>query len=88
MCPYFGRGCRRYIAHITAVGSNFETTARITAPRFAGRWYRRCPSYFTAVGAAFATTATGNAARLSDVGVGIMLPLLPLLGLLLTPRLG
>ena len=33
-CPFFGRWCRRYVAHFTAVGAAFETTARVHAARF------------------------------------------------------
>ena len=60
----------------------------VTAPRFVGRWCRRCAAHFTAVGVAFDTSARVNAARLSTVGVGVMLPLLLLLYARLTLRLG
>ena len=45
-------------------------------------------AHFTAVGATFNTTAKVNAARFLAVGVGVMLPILLLLGPPLTLRLG
>ena len=33
-CPFFGRWCRRYAAHFTAVGVVFDATARVNAARF------------------------------------------------------
>ena len=78
----------RYAAHFSAVGAAFETTARVTSPRFVGRWCRRYTAHFTAVSCAFDTTAGGNAARFSAVGLGVMLPHLLLLVAPLTLRLG
>ena len=33
-CPFFGRWCRRYADHFTAVGAAFHTTARVNAACF------------------------------------------------------
>ena len=43
------------------------------------RWCRPYAAQFTPVSAAFYTTARANAARLSAVGVGVMVPILKLL---------
>ena len=34
MLPVFGRWCRHYAAHFTAVGAAFDTTDRVNAARF------------------------------------------------------
>ena len=87
-CPNISRRCRRYAALFTAVGAAFETTARVTAPSFVGRWCRRYASHFAAASCAFDTTAKVTAARLSTVGVGVMLPVLLLFMPSLILRLG
>ena len=72
---------------MSAGGAAFDTTARVTAPRFVSRWFRRFVAHLSAVGAAFDTTANVNAARRSAVGVGVMLPIVMLLVPPLTLRL-
>ena len=78
----------RYDAHLTAVGAAFHTTARVNAAPFFGGWCRRYAAHFTAVSAAFHPTARVNAARFSAVGVNVMLPVLLLMVLPSTLRLG
>ena len=88
--PFFGRGCRRYAAHFSAVGAAVCTTVRVDAARFCSAvGVGVVVPNFTAVGAAFYTTAIAIAAGcFSAVGVGVRLPILLLLGTRFTLRLG
>ena len=55
---------------------------------FVGSWCRRYTAHLNAVGAVFHTTASVNAARLSVVGLGVMLLFLSLWDLFFTLRIG
>ena len=62
MLPFFGRWCRRYSFHFTAVGATFNATAKVNAARFSAVGVDITLSHFTAVGATFYATAKVNAA--------------------------
>ena len=55
---------------------------------FVGSWCRRYTAHLNAVGAVFHTTASVNAARLSVVGLGVMLLFLSLWDPFFTLRIG
>ena len=58
---------------------SFYTTATVNAACCFGRWCRSYAAQCSAVSAAFYTTVRVNAARcFAAVGVGVMLPILPL----------
>ena len=63
MLPGFGRWCRRYAAHFTAVGAAVYTTAKLNTARFTSVCRRRYGANFTAVDAAFYPTTRVNAAQ-------------------------
>ena len=76
---FFGRWCRRYDAHFTAVGAAFYTTVRVNAAQNFAVGVGVMLPILPLLSAAFYTTARVTAARFSAVGVGVMLPILLLL---------
>ena len=78
-CPFFGRWCRRYAAHFTAVGAAFYTTGEGKCCPFFSRLSRRYAAHASAVSPAIYTTVRVNAARFSGGDLDVMLSILPLL---------
>ena len=74
-CPVFGRWCRRYAVHFTAVGAAFYTTARVNAARFSAVCVGVMLPNFTAVVVAFCTTVRVNAGSFSKLlGLALYCP--------------
>ena len=88
MLPVFGRWCRHYAAHFTAVGAAFHSKARVNAAPFSAVSVGVMPPILLLLVLLLHITARVNVAPFSAVGVGIMLPILLLLVLPSTLRLG